>query len=70
VGAGILLFVLFGTSANSDVLAHFGGFIGGLFFGSALAMAPARFIQNRYVDLTAFFFFVTISALTWILAVR
>ena len=34
------------------------------------SLAPAKFISNRFVDRTAFFFFVTISALTWILALR
>ena len=70
VGAGVLLFALFGTSENSDVVAHFGGFIAGVFLGALLALLPAKFINNRIVDRTAFFFFVTISALTWILALR
>jgi rhomboid protease GluP len=70
VGAGILMFVLFGVSPNSDVLAHAGGFIAGLLFGAILSLAPAKFVRNRAVDHAAFFFFVTISVAAWILALR
>lgn len=70
VGAGMLMFVMFGTNANSDVLAHFGGFVAGVVFGALLALAPAKIVRNRLVDSVALFFFVTISALVWILALR
>ena len=64
------MFVMFGTNANSDVLAHFGGFVAGVGFGALLALAPAKIVRNRLVDSVALFFFVTISALVWILALR
>jgi membrane associated rhomboid family serine protease len=70
VGAGMLMFVLFGVDPNSDILAHFGGFVGGLFFGAILALAPAKVVRTRALDRTGFFFFVTISVLVWILALR
>jgi rhomboid protease GluP len=70
VGAGMFMFVMFGTNANSDVLAHFGGFVGGVLFGALLSLAPEKFTQKRFVDVAAMFFFVTISALAWILALR
>lgn len=70
VGAGFLIFVMFGLSPKSDVLAHFGGFVGGLFFGALLALAPAKWVRHRAADHLALFFFVTISALVWILALR
>jgi membrane associated rhomboid family serine protease len=70
VGAGMLMFVLFGVDPKSDVLAHFGGFVGGVVFGGILALAPSKIARNRWIDRLALFFFVTISALTWILALR
>ena len=66
----MLMFVLFGVDPKSDVLAHFGGFVGGVVFGGILALAPANAARNRWIDRFALFFFVTISALTWILALR
>jgi membrane associated rhomboid family serine protease len=70
VGAGMLMFVLFGVNPSSDVLAHFGGFVAGLFFGALLALAPQKFVRSRWADGVGLFFFVTISALVWILALR
>lgn len=70
VGAGLLLFVMFGVSPNSDVLAHFAGFISGLFFGGILALIPEKITRNRWADRLGLTFFVTISALAWILALR
>jgi rhomboid protease GluP len=70
VGAGLLLFILFGTSTNSDILAHFGGFVAGLVFGAAISIAPPKWVRQRAVDRIALIFFVTLSLLTWILALR
>jgi rhomboid protease GluP len=70
VGAGMLMFVMFGVNPNSDVLAHFGGFVAGLGFGALVALLPAKIARSRLLDRAAFFFFVTISALVWILALR
>jgi rhomboid protease GluP len=36
--AGLLLFVLLGLNPSSDVVAHLGGFVGGLFFGLLFVM--------------------------------
>ena len=66
VTAGFFLFVLFGFSPNSDVLAHLGGFVAGLFFGAILSFVQPK----RAFDLCALIVFVTFSALVWILAVR
>ena len=44
--AGAGMFVLFGVDPNSDVLAHFGGFVTGAAIGGALAMGgpdPANY---------------------------
>lgn len=37
---GVMLFVLLGLSPGTDVLAHSGGFVGGLVIGTLLALAP------------------------------
>lgn len=70
VGAGMLMFVMFGVSPNSDVLAHFGGFVGGLVAGAILALAPQKIVRSVWADRLGLFFFVTISAAAWILALR
>jgi len=70
VGAGILLFVMFGVNPDSDVVAHFGGFAAGLIFGAALSLAPAKLVRARATDQLALIFFVTFSGLVWILALR
>jgi membrane associated rhomboid family serine protease len=70
VAGGFFIFLLEGLNPSSDVIAHIGGFASGLLFGSILALMPAKFAQNKTLDRIAFFFFVTISALVWILALR
>lgn len=50
VCAGILLFVLFGLSERSDVVAHAGGFIGGVVFGLVLHLLPERFRRGSQAD--------------------
>lgn len=44
--AGIMLFVLLGLTPGTDVLAHLGGFAGGLLFGTVLARFPASAAQS------------------------
>jgi rhomboid protease GluP len=40
VGGGVMLFVLLGTNKDSDVVAHFGGFVSGAVFGALLSLLP------------------------------
>lgn len=68
--AGILLFVLFGFSPGSDILAHFGGFAAGLLFGAALAFAPEEKLQPKMLNIGGLFLVLAIIALTWGLALR
>jgi rhomboid protease GluP len=70
IGAGLLLFVLFGVDAKHDILAHLGGFVAGLVFGAILSFTPEKILRHRFTDPLALFFFVTISTLVWILALR
>jgi len=50
--AGLMLFVLFGLSPETDVVAHFGGFVAGLVLGGILVTLP-RSWQNAKADAAA-----------------
>ena len=52
LAAGLLLFVFFGTDPHADIVAHLGGFIGGLLFGIILLRLPAAW-RNTKTDLAA-----------------
>jgi rhomboid protease GluP len=67
--AGILLFTILGLSPGSDLLAHFGGFIGGLAFGGILISAP-RFAKSAATDRWSAFLVVVLLVLPWWLALR
>jgi rhomboid protease GluP len=43
VASGVLLFLLLGLNPDSDVVAHLGGFLGGLMAGGAMAACPGWF---------------------------
>jgi membrane associated rhomboid family serine protease len=68
--AGFLLFVLFGFSPGSDILAHFGGFLGGLVFGAILSFVNERKVHERFFNVSAFAILMMTIAVTWGLAVR
>lgn len=61
---GLLLFVFLGVSPGTDVVAHLGGFISGLFLGSLLALAP-RFTHGPRINLAAGVLFVALVILPW-----
>ena len=69
VMAGGLLFVLLGLSPDSDVLAHFGGFVCGILFGCVLLPFP-RLPQRAVVNLVAALVFAFLTAGAWWLALR
>ncbi len=68
--AGVLLFLLFGLSPNSDVMAHFGGFVCGCIFGALLMFVPIRQIKAAKLDLFASLALTAMVLLTWWLALR
>jgi rhomboid protease GluP len=70
LAAGMFMFMMFGVDPKSDLVAHAAGFIAGIVLGAILALAPHRIVRIRFADRLALFFFVTISALVWILALR
>jgi rhomboid protease GluP len=67
VAAGIMLFVLLGLSPGTDVIAHLGGFAGGLVLG-ALMVAAAEPTRNALVNLAAGLLFAVLVVWTWSLA--
>lgn len=53
VAAGVMLFVLLGLSPRSDVVAHAGGYLGGLVTGLLLNALPARLGPRTPADWVA-----------------
>jgi membrane associated rhomboid family serine protease len=67
--AGVLLFVLFGLSPDTDVLAHFTGFVTGLALGGLLLWLPPNRL-NRAADSAAAIVLGALIAATGWLAFR
>jgi membrane associated rhomboid family serine protease len=61
---------MFGLNPSSDILAHLGGFVSGLFFGGILSLAPEAQLQKRRTNLACFGVLLGIMTLTWALALR
>jgi membrane associated rhomboid family serine protease len=68
--AGVLIFVLFGFSPGSDIIAHLGGFLAGLVFGAALALVNEKTVHAARWNLPAAGTVAAIIAVTWGLALR
>lgn len=66
--AGTLLFVLFGLNPKSDVVAHTGGFVGGLVFGVVLNLLPTRLGRDTRADRLAGATAIVLAAVCWALA--
>ncbi|MGA2248412.1 MAG: rhomboid family intramembrane serine protease [Verrucomicrobiota bacterium] len=67
--AGLMLFVLFGLSPETDVVAHFGGFVTGLALGGVLVSLPNSW-QNPQTDAAAAIVFGGLLITTGWLAFR
>jgi len=63
--AGCLLLIWFGFSPGSDVLAHVGGFAGGVAFGAGLAAVGPRFYRHPWVNRLAEVLFVIGVIIPW-----
>ena len=68
VAAGGMLFVLLGLSPGTDVIAHLGGFVGGLLLGTLLAFWP-RLARHTAANLAAGAIFSALTVIAWWLAV-
>jgi hypothetical protein len=62
--AAVLLFVFLGVSPDSDVVAHFGGFLSGLLLGVPLALAP-KLVHRPWLNLAAVTLFTVLVILPW-----
>ncbi len=67
VAAGAMLFVLLGLSPGTDVVAHLGGFLGGLLLGTLLSFWP-QLSRHTIANLTAGAIFSGLTVLAWWLA--
>ncbi len=67
--AGIMLFVLFGVSPGTDVLAHLGGFLSGLILGTVGALIP-NLPRRPALNLVCGFTFAVLVVVPWYFALR
>lgn len=70
VFGGVALFILLGTSPNSDVLAHAGGFLCGVAGAALLSTLPTRWSTHRGLDLAAGTAYFAAGALGWLAALH
>ncbi|HEX4342705.1 MAG TPA: rhomboid family intramembrane serine protease [Verrucomicrobiae bacterium] len=66
--AGAMLLVLLGTSPNSDVIAHFGGFGCGVLLGTVLVLAR-RYTRTKVINILCGAAFCLLVIVTWWLAI-
>jgi rhomboid protease GluP len=67
---GIMLFILFGLTPGTDVLAHLGGFLTGLLFGMVLVCVPSGSARNSCGQVLSGLAFAILVVLPWWLAWR
>jgi len=67
-----LIFVLAGLSPDPqvNVLAHLGGYLGGLFFGALMMFVPERFLDNTEANVGLTLSWLAFSAYCWLLAIQ
>ncbi len=66
---GVMLFVLLGVAPGTDVVAHFGGFVGGLILGATLTRY-SRLLRKPAANLVSALVFVLFVLWPWWLALR
>lgn len=69
LAAGVMLFVLLGVSPGTDVVAHFGGFLGGIGLGFMLTL-DRRAVAGPVANLAAALIFAGLIIWTWWLALQ
>lgn len=70
VAAGLMLFVLLGLAPGTDMAAHLGGFVGGLFLGAGLVRIPPKTLQSAPTRWMSFVVLLLLAGGTWCLALR
>jgi rhomboid protease GluP len=63
--AAVLILILIGTSPESDVVAHFGGFFGGAIFGYALSWIDPKRLQRFAINFVCICITMALVAVTW-----
>jgi rhomboid protease GluP len=63
--AAVLILVLVGTSPDSDVIAHFGGFFSGAIFGYVLSWVDPKRLNTFTVNLVCIVSTMLLIAFTW-----
>jgi rhomboid protease GluP len=69
MAAGLMLFLLLGSSPGTDLTAHAGGFLTGGLLGGILTVSP-RVAQSAIANIVAGALFSLIAVLTWWLALN
>ncbi len=69
IAGGVMLFALLGLAPETDVLAHFGGFLGGLVIGIPLNLRPAL-AREAKINMICGFVFAALVVLPWWLALN
>jgi rhomboid protease GluP len=68
--SGTFLFILLGLDPNTDVIAHAGGYAGGLMFGILLARLPQPSTENPAVNVLCELILTLLVIIAWGLALR
>ena len=63
--AAVLILVLIGTSPDSDIVAHFGGFFAGAVFGYVLSWVDPKRLNTFAVNFTCICATMLLIAFTW-----
>jgi membrane associated rhomboid family serine protease len=69
VVGGLMLFILLGVAPNTDIMAHFGGFVSGLLLGVVLTVSPSL-AQKPKTNVVTGFLFAVLVIIPWWLALR
>ena len=69
IAAGVMLFLWLGSNPGTDLVAHLGGFVSGLFLGAMLKQVP-RLVQSAAVNFVAGVVFGVLVIVPWWLALR
>lgn len=69
IAGGVMLFALLGLTPETDVVAHFGGFVCGAALGAALSLVR-DFAQRPLVNFSSGLLFAVIVIWTWLLALK